>query len=62
MKAFSCGDVVPGCNARFICSNEDEILAQVARHANEAHGMTEVPDTVAGKVLASITSVPDRRR
>ncbi|MFP5368165.1 MAG: DUF1059 domain-containing protein, partial [Actinomycetes bacterium] len=33
MKSFACGDVVPGCDARWVCSTEDEILQQVHEHA-----------------------------
>ena len=29
MKQFACGDVVPGCDARFVCSTEEEILARL---------------------------------
>lgn len=54
MKSFSCGDVVPGCQARFVCSTEDEVLAEVARHARDDHGMQEVPTDVVEAVRASI--------
>lgn len=57
MKRFACGDVVPGCDASWVCSSEDEILAQVAGHARVAHGIPEVgPDLVAA-VRAHIVSV-----
>ena len=54
MKSFSCGSVVPGCTAHFTSDSEQGILEQVARHAREDHGMTEVPDDVAQQVLANI--------
>ena len=57
MKSFACGDVVPGCDARFVCSSEDEVLVMVAAHAAEVHGMTEVPSSVVTSVRASIMSV-----
>jgi predicted small metal-binding protein len=57
MKSFACGDVVPGCDARFVCSSEDEVLVLVAAHAAEVHGMTEVPSSVVTSVRASIMSV-----
>lgn len=47
MKSFACGDVVPGCQARFVCSDDDEIMVNVARHAADVHGMAEVPASVA---------------
>ncbi len=54
MKKFACGDVVPGCDARFVCSDEDEILAEVARHASEVHGLTEIPDELVDQVRSRI--------
>lgn len=57
MKSFACGDVVPGCNARFVCKDEDEVLVQVARHAAEAHGLSDVPDSVVRSVRANIVGV-----
>jgi predicted small metal-binding protein len=59
MKAFACGDVVPGCEARWVCSTEDEILFQVSEHARSAHGMSDVPPELAESVRAAITTVPD---
>lgn len=57
VKAFSCGDVVPGCRARWECSTEDEILARVATHAAEAHGMLTIPDSVMSSVRAAMVTV-----
>jgi len=54
MKTFACGDVVPGCEARWVCSSEDEVLAQVAQHAAEAHGLTEIPAELVVQVRARI--------
>lgn len=59
MKAFACGDVVPGCDARWVCSTEDGIFYQVAEHARSAHGLTEVSPELAEAVRSAITSVPD---
>jgi predicted small metal-binding protein len=58
MKAFACGDVVPGCEARWVCSSEDDILVLVANHARNEHSMAEVPDEVLAQVRSRImTSV-----
>ena len=54
MKSFACGDVVPGCDARFVCDTEDQILAAVARHAADDHGLTSVPAELVGAVRAAI--------
>lgn len=58
MKQFFCGDVVPGCTARFEAPTEDEILMQVAEHAKNGHGMSEVPLELVEKVRALIREVP----
>jgi predicted small metal-binding protein len=55
MKEFRCGELVPGCEWRIEGESENEILAEVAVHAREAHGMDEVPPEVADTVRASIT-------
>tara|TARA_R100000306_G_scaffold38912_1_gene38593 strand:- start:9 stop:182 length:174 start_codon:yes stop_codon:yes gene_type:complete len=56
MKAFSCGDVVPGCDARFVRSTEEEVLADVARHARSDHGMVEIGDDLARTVRSLIVA------
>ncbi|HSF25927.1 MAG TPA: DUF1059 domain-containing protein [Actinomycetes bacterium] len=40
MKSFTCGDVVPGCEAVFTAADEEGILAQVADHAPDCPGLT----------------------
>jgi predicted small metal-binding protein len=57
MKRFACGDVVPGCQAQWVCPTDDEILTAVARHAALDHGMTEVPAEVVAQVRSKITTV-----
>lgn len=55
MKHFACGDVVPGCDARFAYPSEGELLGAVAVHARDDHGLTEVPDELVAQVRAHIT-------
>jgi predicted small metal-binding protein len=55
VKTFSCGDVVPGCQARFVCSSDDEILVAVASHAADVHGFTEMPEGLVAQVRERIT-------
>jgi predicted small metal-binding protein len=57
MKSFACGDVVPGCDARWVRSSEDELLALVAQHAREEHGLVEIPAELEARVRAAIRSV-----
>ncbi|MEJ5915292.1 DUF1059 domain-containing protein [Pseudokineococcus sp. 1T1Z-3] len=55
MKQFACGDVVPGCRKTFSASSEDEILGAVGAHAQDDHGLAEVPpelvEQVRGRIL-----------
>lgn len=54
MKEFSCGDVVPGCTARFSAKSEDQIINDVAVHAERDHGMAEIPEDVVAAALKNI--------
>ena len=56
MKAFACGDVVPGCDARWVCSTDDEILAAVGAHAASAHGLIDITPELVGAVRGSIAA------
>lgn len=56
MKSFACGDVVPGCEARWVCSTEDEVLAGVGAHAAAVHGLTEVPAELVESVRRAIVT------
>jgi len=57
MKQFSCGAVVPGCQAKFTGENEEAILKQVAKHAAQDHGLRDIPANVIAQVRASIREV-----
>jgi predicted small metal-binding protein len=54
MKEFRCGEIVPGCDARFQGETEDEILQEIAGHARDEHGMDVVPPEVEDQIRASI--------
>jgi predicted small metal-binding protein len=56
MKLFSCGDVVPGCEAHWERENEADILSAVAQHAADAHGMTSVSAELVDAVRAAVVS------
>lgn len=57
MKRFACGDVVPGCDATFVCSTDEDVLAEVARHAARDHGLSEVPAELVEQVRSRIVLV-----
>ena len=55
MRQFACATVVDGCDGVVTGATDDEVLAQAAQHAADAHGMTELPDEVVAAVKAGIT-------
>ena len=55
-KMLRCRDVGFDCDAVVRAESDDEILAQVAVHAREAHGLDVVDDAVVAKVLSVITA------
>lgn len=57
MKQFACGTVVDGRDGVVTGETEDDVLAAAARHAADAHGMTDVPPEVVGAIKAGITDV-----
>lgn len=58
MKRFACGAVVPSCAASWERTTDDEILAEVATHAAQAHGITDVSPELVATVRANIVDVP----
>jgi predicted small metal-binding protein len=57
MKSFSCGDVVPGCDAHWERDSDDDIMAVVAEHAADAHGLHSVSAELAGAVRSAIVTI-----
>ena len=57
MKTFACGDVIPGCSARFSASDEDGIFSQVAGHAAADHGVTDITPELVQAVRDRIVAV-----
>jgi predicted small metal-binding protein len=55
MKEFSCGELVPGCEAAFQGESEDDVLQQVVAHARDEHGLDEVPPEVLDDIRAGIS-------
>lgn len=59
MKQFACGDIVPGCTEQYRLETDDAILAAVARHARDSHGIDSVPADMIEQVRAHIRTVDD---
>jgi predicted small metal-binding protein len=55
MKQFRCGVLVPGCSAAFEEESESELMARIADHARDEHGMDEVPPEVVDQIRDAIT-------
>jgi predicted small metal-binding protein len=55
--SLACGDVVPGCDAKFTGTTQDEILGKAAPHAAEAHGITEIDADTKAAVIGAMEQV-----
>ncbi|MGN6251151.1 MAG: DUF1059 domain-containing protein [Marmoricola sp.] len=53
---LACGDVMPGCAARFESTDHAELMEQVAAHAASAHGVEEITPDLARAVAAHVVS------
>lgn len=52
--SLACGDVMPGCAATFSAEDKDALMEQVAAHAADEHGITEITPDVAEAVGGAI--------
>ena len=50
------------CEAEVRADSTEAVMAQVAQHAREVHGIEDVPDEVAQRAMASIRELPDGQR
>jgi predicted small metal-binding protein len=53
-KELTCNDVVAGCAFEASAQTEEELLAKVAAHARESHGLEEISPELAAKVKSAI--------
>jgi predicted small metal-binding protein len=56
-KSICCRDVGVDCDFQATGETQDEIMAQVAAHARDAHGIGEIPAELAAQVQAAIREV-----
>lgn len=54
---LSCGDAVPGCDARFEEDSRDRILELVTVHAMQDHGVPEVGPEMLAAIDGNIVVV-----
>ncbi|MDF1602013.1 DUF1059 domain-containing protein [Nocardioides sp. YIM 152315] len=57
MFKLACGDVMPGCAARFENRDRGAMLADVAGHAASAHGITDITPEILAAVESKIAFV-----
>ena len=55
MFKLACGDVMPGCAARFENADRGAMLGQVAAHAGSAHGITDITPEILAAVESKIS-------
>lgn len=54
---LACGDVMPGCTARFENTDKDALLGDVAEHAATVHQLREITPEVRSAVESKIVVV-----
>lgn len=54
MFKLACGDVMPGCTARFEHSDRGDLLGQVGAHAASAHGIADITPEILAAVESKI--------
>lgn len=57
-RTLSCRDVGADCDWHTCADTEEEVMRQAAIHAEEAHGMTEIPPEMMEKAKAAIKEGP----
>ena len=50
MFKIACGDVMPGCAARFENTSREDLLGEVAEHARSEHGI----DTITPEIQTQV--------
>jgi predicted small metal-binding protein len=51
---LACGDVMPGCTARFESNDRNQLMEEIGAHAATAHGITEVTPDVRQAINRAI--------
>jgi predicted small metal-binding protein len=53
-KVISCRDVGVDCDFKARAKSMDELITVLAKHAKDAHGMTQIPPETLAKVKAAV--------
>ena len=54
---LACGDVMPGCPTSFSAGSQEQLLGEVAAHAAQEHGITEITPEVAAAADVAVRSL-----
>lgn len=57
---FRCENVGAVCGAKVRADTEEELLAQIADHADKVHGVPELTQTLVNYAKSTVTEVPSR--
>ena len=53
-ETFACKDIGMACGFTTEASSRQELMPKIAKHAKEAHGITNIPEDLMKKVNAAI--------
>ena len=52
---LACGDVMPGCTARFENNDRAQLMSEIVAHAADAHGITDITPGIRQAVESQIS-------
>ena len=55
-KVLKCDSLFPGCEGIVRADTDEEVLRLAAEHVRQVHGLGQVDDAIAQKVLAAIAT------
>lgn len=54
---LACGDVMPGCSARFENTSRAALMNDIAQHAGTDHGITSITPDITAAIDSHIQTV-----
>lgn len=54
---LACGDIMPGCSTRFESSSRSDLMADLAQHAEAAHGLSTITPDILSAIDSRIQTV-----
>jgi len=56
-KKFKCADIGMKCDYEETAATTELLMPKLAAHAKAAHGMSEIPKEIMGKITAAIKDI-----